>query len=123
MKVLLLHTCGAEASAALADTGLDEAIVAEARMPGRTASERLVAAVRELMEGAGWAVAELGAIAVVSGLGSFTGVRVGLSAAKGLSEASGVPVSCAGVKKHPFGFPWSSHWLFFAPAVVSPSHW
>ncbi|HWZ50473.1 MAG TPA: tRNA (adenosine(37)-N6)-threonylcarbamoyltransferase complex dimerization subunit type 1 TsaB [Granulicella sp.] len=92
MKVLLLHTCGAEASAALADTGLVAAIVAEARMPGRTASERLVAAVRELMEGAGWALAELGAIAVVSGPGSFTGVRVGLSAAKGLSEASGVPL-------------------------------
>jgi tRNA threonylcarbamoyladenosine biosynthesis protein TsaB len=92
MKVLLLHTCGVEASAALADTGRDEAIVAQAQMPGRTASERLVAAVRELIEGAGWSLGELGAIAVVSGPGSFTGVRVGLSAAKGLSEATGVPL-------------------------------
>jgi tRNA threonylcarbamoyladenosine biosynthesis protein TsaB len=92
MKVLLLHTCGAEGSAALADSLREEPVVATATMPGRTASERLVAVVRELMEEAGWRLAELGAVVVVSGPGSFTGVRVGLSAAKGLSEALGTPV-------------------------------
>jgi tRNA threonylcarbamoyladenosine biosynthesis protein TsaB len=92
MKVLLLHTCGAEGSAALADSLREEPVVGMARMPGRTASERLVAVVRELVEEAGWAPAELGAVVVVSGPGSFTGVRVGLSAAKGLSEALGTPV-------------------------------
>jgi tRNA threonylcarbamoyladenosine biosynthesis protein TsaB len=45
-----------------------------------------------LLEGAGWKLAELAAIGVVSGPGSFTGVRVGVSAAKGLSEAGGVPL-------------------------------
>ena len=44
------------------------------------------------VEGAGWKLGELAAIAVVSGPGSFTGVRVGVSAAKGLSEAGGVPL-------------------------------
>jgi tRNA threonylcarbamoyladenosine biosynthesis protein TsaB len=92
MKVLLLHTCGAEGSAALADSLLDEPVVAMATMPGRTASERLVAVVRELVEGVKWRLADLGAVVVVSGPGSFTGVRVGLSAAKGLSEALGTPV-------------------------------
>jgi tRNA threonylcarbamoyladenosine biosynthesis protein TsaB len=92
MKVLLLHTCGAEGSAALADSLREEPVVAMRTMPGRTASERLVAVVRELMEEAGWRPAELGAVVVVSGPGSFTGVRVGLSAAKGLSEALGTPV-------------------------------
>jgi len=92
MKVLLLHTCGAEGSAALADSLRDEPVVARATMPGRTASERLVAVVRELVEGAGWRLADLGGVAVVTGPGSFTGVRVGLSAAKGLSEALGVPL-------------------------------
>jgi tRNA threonylcarbamoyladenosine biosynthesis protein TsaB len=92
MNVLLLHTCGAEGSAALADTRLAEAIVAQAGMPGRTASERLVAVVRELLQGAGWVPRDLGAVVVVSGPGSFTGVRVGLSAAKGLCEALQLPL-------------------------------
>jgi tRNA threonylcarbamoyladenosine biosynthesis protein TsaB len=92
MKVLLLHTCGAEGSAALADSLREEPVVAMATMPGRTASERLVAVIRELVEEAGWRLAELGAVVVVSGPGSFTGVRVGLSAAKGLSDALGTPV-------------------------------
>lgn len=44
------------------------------------------------MDTSGWTLGDLTAIAVVHGPGSFTGVRVGLSAAKGLSEASGVPL-------------------------------
>jgi tRNA threonylcarbamoyladenosine biosynthesis protein TsaB len=92
MKVLLLHTCGSEGSAALADSLREEPVVAQATMPGRTASERLVAVVRELVQGVGWGLADLGGVAVVTGPGSFTGVRVGLSAAKGLSEALGVPL-------------------------------
>lgn len=92
MRLLLLNTCGAEGSVALADTERAEAIVALRRMPGQTASERLVAVVREAMAETGWILLDLSAIAVVTGPGSFTGVRVGLSVAKGLSEASGVPV-------------------------------
>jgi tRNA threonylcarbamoyladenosine biosynthesis protein TsaB len=53
------------------------------------ASERLVATVRELVERAGMRVGEIDVVAVVHGPGSFTGVRVGLSAAKGLCEAVG----------------------------------
>jgi tRNA threonylcarbamoyladenosine biosynthesis protein TsaB len=45
-----------------------------------------------LMEARGWRLSELAAVVVVHGPGSFTGVRVGLSAAKGLSEAGGVPL-------------------------------
>ncbi len=92
MKVLLIETCGSEASIALADTEASPAIVASAVMPGRTASEKLIGSIREVMSGQGWELRELTAIAVVCGPGSFTGVRVGLSAAKGLSEASGIPL-------------------------------
>jgi tRNA threonylcarbamoyladenosine biosynthesis protein TsaB len=90
MRVLLIHTSGGEGSVALADTELAEAIVAQEMLPGRSSSERLVPAVRRLLEAMGWRLGELAAIVVVHGPGSFTGVRVGLSAAKGLSEASGV---------------------------------
>ncbi|HEY1995417.1 MAG TPA: tRNA (adenosine(37)-N6)-threonylcarbamoyltransferase complex dimerization subunit type 1 TsaB [Edaphobacter sp.] len=90
MRVLLIHTAGAEGSVALADTEATPAIVVAEVLPGRTSSERLVPAVRRLMEGLGWRVGELAAVVVVHGPGSFTGVRVGVSAAKGLSEAGGV---------------------------------
>jgi tRNA threonylcarbamoyladenosine biosynthesis protein TsaB len=81
-----------EGSVALADTELAEAVVGQEMLPGRSSSERLVPAVRGLLEARGWRLGELAAIVVVHGPGSFTGVRVGLSAAKGLSEASGVPL-------------------------------
>jgi tRNA threonylcarbamoyladenosine biosynthesis protein TsaB len=92
MRVLLIHTSGGEGSVALADTELAKAVVAQETMPGRSSSERLVPVVKRLMEARGWRLRELRAIVVVDGPGSFTGVRVGLSAAKGLSEASGVPL-------------------------------
>jgi tRNA threonylcarbamoyladenosine biosynthesis protein TsaB len=88
-RLLLIHTAGAEGTVALAE---DARVVASAVLPGRSSSERLVPEVRGLLEGAGWKLAELAAIVVVSGPGSFTGVRVGVSAAKGLSEAGGVPL-------------------------------
>lgn len=92
MRLLLLNTCGVEGSVALADTGLAEPVVAQVTLPGRTASERLVAIVRETLAAAQWRLGDLAAIGVVSGPGSFTGVRVGLSVAKGLGEAAGVPL-------------------------------
>ncbi|HMF62807.1 MAG TPA: tRNA (adenosine(37)-N6)-threonylcarbamoyltransferase complex dimerization subunit type 1 TsaB [Edaphobacter sp.] len=92
MRLLLIDTCGSEGGVVLADTELGQAIIATEVLPGRTSSERLVPAVRRVMKSAGWRLRELSAIAVVHGPGSFTGVRVGLSAAKGLSEAGGVPL-------------------------------
>ena len=90
MRTLLIHTVGSEGSVALADTEVARAIVAMEVLPGRSSSERLVPAVRRLMQGLGWRLGELAAVVVVHGPGSFTGVRVGLSAAKGFSEAGGV---------------------------------
>src|SRR6267154_1776257 len=90
MRILLIHTAGGEGSVALADTEAAQAIAATEVLPGRSSSERLVPAVRRLMEGLGWRLRDMAAVVVVHGPGSFTGVRVGLSAAKGLSEAGGV---------------------------------
>jgi tRNA threonylcarbamoyladenosine biosynthesis protein TsaB len=92
MRILLIHTAGGEGSVALADTEVAPAVVATEVLPGRTSSERLVPAVRRLMEARGWRLGELAAVVVVDGPGSFTGVRVGLSAAKGFSEAGGLPL-------------------------------
>jgi len=55
-------------------------------------AERLFPALAELLARAGSAYADLGRIAVTTGPGSFTGLRIGLSAARGLGLALGIPV-------------------------------
>jgi tRNA threonylcarbamoyladenosine biosynthesis protein TsaB len=87
MRLLLIHTCAAEGLVALTE---DARVVATETLPGRGSSEHLVGAIRRLLDARGWRVQQLAAVAVVDGPGSFTGVRVGLSAAKGLCEAGGV---------------------------------
>jgi tRNA threonylcarbamoyladenosine biosynthesis protein TsaB len=92
MKILLIDTCGATGSVALADTARSPALIDSASLPGRSAAERLVPAVRSLAASSGLSLGELDAVAVVHGPGSFTGVRVGLSAAKGLCHALNLPL-------------------------------
>src|SRR5512147_3085321 len=52
----------------------------------------LMPMIEQAMAKAGCAYADLGRIAVAVGPGSFTGIRVGLAAALGLSLASGITV-------------------------------
>jgi tRNA threonylcarbamoyladenosine biosynthesis protein TsaB len=88
-----MDTCGPEGSIALAEvTAQGVSVIDERRLAGRTCSEELLPAVREMLETGGLAVRDLDVIVVVVGPGSFTGVRVGLSTAKGLAQAAGVPV-------------------------------
>ena len=92
MKILIIDTCGDTGTVALVDSGLETATIAAATLPGRTASERLLPLVRDLVAEHSVSLHSLDAIAVVHGPGSFTGLRVGLSAAKGLCEALMVPL-------------------------------
>lgn len=93
LLLLGIDTCGPSGSVALGRlTGQDVEILGQTELAGRTYSSTLVAAVGELLAHNGADVKGLGAIVAVHGPGSFTGVRVGLSAAKGLAEAAGIPV-------------------------------
>src|SRR5262249_27682053 len=58
-----------------------------------THSERLMAAIDRLLADAGWASRALEGLAVAVGPGSFTGLRIGLSAVKGLALALHIPVA------------------------------
>lgn len=58
-----------------------------------THSERLMPAIDRLLKDAGWAPADLEGLAVAVGPGSFTGLRIGLSAVKGLAIALGIPIA------------------------------
>ncbi len=55
-------------------------------------AERLFPALADLLARSGAAYADLTRIAVTTGPGSFTGLRIGLSAARGLGLALGIPV-------------------------------
>lgn len=84
-------TCGAVGSVALGRWVEDKLqILATAELDGRNLSSTLVGAVGDVLRRAG--VLKPEGIVVVYGPGSFTGVRLGLAAVKGLGEAWAVPV-------------------------------
>ncbi len=58
-----------------------------------THSERLMPAIDRVLADAGWAPENLEALAVAVGPGSFTGLRIGLAAVKGLALALGLPIA------------------------------
>ena len=94
MLLLGIDTCGPSGSVALGRvTGDAVEILGQIELAGRSYSATLVAAVGELLAGSGVELRSLAAIVAVNGPGSFTGVRVGLSAVKGLSEPARIPVA------------------------------
>ena len=90
--VLFVDTCGAVGRVAVIGTGEPAGMHAEREIPGRETQERLMIAMEEVLAEAGLTVTELTGLAVVTGPGSFTGVRIGLAAVKGLAEALELPV-------------------------------
>ena len=93
MLVLGVDTCGPSGTVALTlwVDGVPE-ILGQKELAGGTYSATLVSSVGELMGEAGTNLSHIDAIVVVNGPGSFTGVRVGLSAVKGLAEPRSIPV-------------------------------
>ncbi len=91
--VLGIDSSAISAGCALVDGGK---IVAEAFLnTSHTHSETLLPMISAMLKSAGVALADLEKIAVSAGPGSFTGLRIGISTAKGLADASHKP--CVGV--------------------------
>jgi tRNA threonylcarbamoyladenosine biosynthesis protein TsaB len=94
LHLLAIDTCGPSGSVALGRmSGSAVEILGQIELEGRSYSATLVAAVGQLLAASGVELKNLAAIVAVNGPGSFTGVRVGLSAVKGLAEAARIPVA------------------------------
>ncbi|RII26615.1 MAG: tRNA (adenosine(37)-N6)-threonylcarbamoyltransferase complex dimerization subunit type 1 TsaB [Geobacter sp.] len=91
MKLLTIDTSTNTCSVALS---CDGRLVGEYLLEmQRTLSERLLAGVELLLEGAGMDVKELDGFGVALGPGSFTGLRIGIATVKGLALSTGKPVA------------------------------
>ena len=89
---LILDTALDACQAVLADAD-GRLLFARSEALTRGHAERLMPLVEELLDAAGTGYDALDSLAVTIGPGSFTGLRVGLAAARGLSVALGLPLA------------------------------
>jgi tRNA threonylcarbamoyladenosine biosynthesis protein TsaB len=93
MRVLAIDTALANCAAAVFDDGAETACFeACGEEIGRGHAERLMDMIGEVMAESSTAFSELDRVAVTVGPGSFTGLRVGLSVARGFGLVLGKPV-------------------------------
>ncbi|KPF95578.1 tRNA (adenosine(37)-N6)-threonylcarbamoyltransferase complex dimerization subunit type 1 TsaB [Rhodopseudomonas palustris] len=92
MLILAIDTALEACSAAILDTDANRLLASESEPMQRGHAEALVPMLARVMQASGLGFAELDRIAVTTGPGSFTGLRVGLSAARGIALAADKPV-------------------------------
>ncbi|MBI4548853.1 MAG: tRNA (adenosine(37)-N6)-threonylcarbamoyltransferase complex dimerization subunit type 1 TsaB [Ignavibacteriae bacterium] len=90
MKVLAIETATAVCATALVDSG--KVVVERSIVAPHIHSEKLIMLVDEALARAKQDLSTLDGIAVSIGSGSFTGLRIGLSVAKGLAYATDMPL-------------------------------
>ena len=91
MRVLAIDTALSACSVAVVDTDADQTLAAESWPMERGHAEALMPMIQRVLAGAGGLDA-VQRLAVTVGPGSFTGIRVGLAAARGLALATGLPL-------------------------------
>ena len=92
MLILAIDTALDACAAAILDTEAGELIARESQAMKRGHAEALMPLIGRVIAQSGIAFASLDRIAVTTGPGSFTGLRVGLSAARGIALAANIPV-------------------------------
>jgi tRNA threonylcarbamoyladenosine biosynthesis protein TsaB len=98
MLILAIDTSGQAGGITLAEA--DEKsfrLLESAPIAGGTFSAQLIPTFATLLTKHGYSVQDIGGFAAASGPGSFTGLRVGLSAIKGLAETLRKPIAVVSV--------------------------
>ena len=99
MFLLAIDTSGKQGSIALARAGKgsgegdDVEVIGIVSLAGGTFSAELVPQIAALLSSHGLTKNDVGAFAVASGPGSFTGLRIGLAAVKALAEVLDKPIA------------------------------
>jgi tRNA threonylcarbamoyladenosine biosynthesis protein TsaB len=91
MRVLAIDTALGACSAAILDTDQGGIIARESLPMLRGHAEALMPLIRRVMDEAGAAFGNLDRVVVTTGPGSFTGLRVGIAAARGIALAINKP--------------------------------
>jgi tRNA threonylcarbamoyl adenosine modification protein YeaZ len=91
MRVLAIDTALAACSAAVLDTRHAAVIASGTVAMMRGHAEAIMPLIARVMDQAGMGFSQLDRVAVTTGPGSFTGLRVGISAARGIALAAGKP--------------------------------
>ena len=93
MNILMIDTSGPACGVAIAREGR---LVCDMQLvSGRTHSQRVMPMVEAALAMSDMAVSDIDVFGAVTGPGSFTGVRIGVSSVKALAHAAGKP--CVGV--------------------------
>lgn len=93
MRVLGIDTSGNTASCAICTE--NELTAESICLTRRAHSQMILPMVKQLLSGSGLALSDIDCFAAVSGPGSYTGLRIGIAAVKGM--AYGLDRECAGV--------------------------
>ena len=91
MRILAIDTALTACAAGVVDHPSDRILAEESVAMARGQAEALMPLVARVMDKAGMSFSDLDRIAVTVGPGSFTGLRVGIAAARGIALASGKP--------------------------------
>src|SRR4051812_30722511 len=92
MLIFAIDTALDACAAGILDTDAGKLIAQQSEPMKRGHAEALMPLIARLMKDSGTGFASLDRIAVTTGPGSFTGLRVGTSAARGIALAAGKPV-------------------------------
>lgn len=92
MLILAIDTALEACAAGVLDTDAGKMIAQETQAMKRGHAEALMPLIARVMKESGIAFPSIDCIAVTTGPGSFTGLRVGLSAARGIALAAEKPV-------------------------------